>query len=132
MSTAPYLAVAALCLAAASPLLAAPTQARGEEKLAKLLAGATPGKAQSCMSTFPQRDSQTIDGIGIVYREGKTWWLNRFEGGCPQLTSSTAIVTRTSMTQLCRGDIARVVDPGVGMELGSCVFSDFVPYTKPK
>jgi hypothetical protein len=38
-------------------------------------------------------------------------------------------VTRTSSSQLCRGDIATVIDTSTRTPVGSCVFGDFVPYT---
>jgi hypothetical protein len=32
--------------------------------------------------------------------------------------------------QLCRGDIAQIVDPLNRITVGSCVFGDFTPYTR--
>lgn len=105
---------------------------RGEQELAKLLAGATPGKPTSCLSSYQRNDSRTIDGIGVLYRQGRTSWLNRFQDDCPGLGYHTILVTRTPTDQLCRGDIAKLIDNSTGMFEGSCVLGDFVPYTKPK
>lgn len=107
------------------------TTAAGEQELAKLLAGATPGKPTSCLSSFQRRDSRNISGVGVVYRDGRTFWLNRFQDGCPELNYHSIIVTRTPSDQLCRGDISTIVDNSSGFFEGSCVMGDFVPYTKP-
>ena len=42
------------------------------------------------------------------------------------------LVTRTSGTGLCSGDIARVVDVSNGITVGSCALGEFVPYTGPR
>jgi len=42
-------------------------------------------------------------------------------------------VTRTYGTaELCRGDIGQVVDLMNHFTVGSCVFGDFIPYTRPR
>ena len=38
---------------------------------------------------------------------------------------------RTARPDLCRGDIAQVVDTLNRFPIGSCVFGDFVPYVTP-
>jgi hypothetical protein len=120
----------ALTLVSAAVAAKPPT---GEERLAKTLAGTTPGKPQSCFSTTLGRaDSQTIEGVGILYKSGRTYWLNRFEGGCPQLDQFSFLVTRTPTGQFCRGDIAQVVSQGTSIPRGSCIFGDFTPYTRAK
>ena len=118
------------CMAAA-PALAAP-RVSGEAKLQQLLKGHTPGKPVSCVSQTPSMTSTTIEGIGIVYRRGSTLYVNRFDQGCPSLNTFNTIVTRTPSNQLCRGDIARIVDLTTRMEGGSCVFSEFTPYERTK
>jgi hypothetical protein len=44
-----------------------------------------------------------------------------------------ALVTKQfGNAELCRGDIARVVDTLNGFTVGSCVFGDFTPYVRPR
>jgi hypothetical protein len=129
MSKAAIAAAAWLVLAAGASAAPRPT---GEEKLQKMLAGATPGTPTSCISLTPSQSSTTIEGIGLVYQRGRTMYVNRFAGGCPSLNGFTAVISRTPSTQLCRGDIARIVDLNSRIEGGSCVFGDFTPYTKGK
>jgi hypothetical protein len=46
------------------------------------------------------------------------------------VSRGNALVTRTTETRLCRGDIAQVVDVASRTTLGSCSFGDFTPYTR--
>lgn len=103
----------------------------GEAQLAKILAGRTAGKPQSCLPLFDRNDSQTLDGVGIAFRSGRTTWIGRFDDGC-HVGPNDTIVTTTSMSQLCRGDIIHVVDQMSHMEHDTCGFRDFTPYTKAK
>jgi hypothetical protein len=111
---------------------AAAPRPTGEAKLQKMLEGYAAGKPTSCVSLAPSMDSTKIEGLGIVYKRGRTLYVNRFDNGCPSLDSFKSIVTRTPSTQLCRGDIARIVDLQTQIEGGSCVFGDFTPYEKVK
>lgn len=120
---------AVLLLAAGATAAPRPT---GEAKLQKMLEGYAAGKPTSCISLAPSMDSTKIEGIGMVYKRGRTLYVNRFANGCPSLDSFKSIVTRTPSTQLCRGDIARLVDFQTQIEGGSCVFGDFTPYEKAK
>jgi hypothetical protein len=53
------------------------------------------------------------------------------QGGCGNLGGGYTLVTKTYGTaELCRGDIAQVVDLQSHFTVGSCVFGDFIPYAK--
>ncbi|MEA3000523.1 MAG: hypothetical protein QOK17_2356 [Sphingomonadales bacterium] len=70
-------------------------------------------------------------GDAIVF-EGTTrerLWVNRPAGGCPDLRDR-ALVTRTSSDQLCRGDIATILDPVSRVTYGGCGLGDFQPYRR--
>lgn len=88
-----------------------------------------PGAPVSCI---PQRQIRATYYVGdktILYRmTNKLVYRNDPAGGCPGLNSSAALVTQTPTGQLCRGDIARVRDFGLGFSIGSCALGDFVPY----
>jgi hypothetical protein len=117
-------------------LIAAPAAAvrrTPEEQLAKLVEGRVPGKPVDCINLGPTNNESTrIDHLAMAYRQGTTWYVNRFQGGCPELNFDTIVVTRTPMSQLCRGDIANLHSAGSRMPVGSCVFDSFVPYTRPR
>lgn len=100
-------------------------------KAAKALAGRTAGKPESCIRLHDVRSSQIVDESAIIYEiSRKRWMVNFPAGGCAALRSDRAIVTRTPSDQLCRGDIARIIDPPAPIEFGSCGLGDFVPYTR--
>jgi hypothetical protein len=79
--------------------------ARQQARLAALTAGKIAGPALSCLPSYRRNDM-------IVIEYG-----------------NNALVTRTTSTQLCRGDIAEVLDTAARIPIGGCVFGDFVPYT---
>ncbi|WP_404710817.1 hypothetical protein [Sphingomonas sp. MMS24-J13] len=104
-----------------------------EAELARMLAGRTAGPPAECISRYPTMSSTTIERTGIVYKIGNTLYVSRFEGGCPQLSSFRVLVIKTPSNQLCRGDVADVIEtPPAGSWVGSCTFGKFVPYTKAK
>jgi len=103
----------------------------GDAKLARLTTGRTPGKTVDCINlAFAGRDSEKLPGIGMAYRQGTTWYVSHFEGGCPQLREDTIVVTKLHSSQLCRGDIADLRMSGANLPVGSCIFGAFTPYTK--
>ncbi len=95
----------------------------------KALAGKIAGKAESCLPTYRSNDMTVVDDHTILFREGRTTWVNSTLGRCSSLgNSGYALVTRNFNSQLCRGDIATVTDVSTGMTVGSCALGDFVPY----
>ena len=95
----------------------------------KLLAGKVPGKAESCLPLQRSNDMVVVDDDTILYRDGRTTYVNKPLGGCNNLgNGSYALVTHSQGSQLCRGDIAQVRDLTAGITVGSCALGDFVPY----
>lgn len=76
---------------------------------------------------------QVVDDYTILFHDGRTVYVQNPRGGCSGLGSgaNTLVTRQFGTTQLCSGDINRVVDLQTGMSGGSCVFSQFVPYTRP-
>lgn len=125
MPAAAIVVLAACATASAPPQRAAEDQAR----LDKLLAGKTPGEPRRCLPMYRTRDMVVIDDYTIAFRDGRTVYVNQPLGGCGRLGSGNyALVTRTFGSELCRGDIAQVVDTGSRMFAGSCAMGDFIPY----
>ncbi|WP_116090980.1 hypothetical protein [Sphingomonas crusticola] len=120
----------------AASLVAAPVAAARqtpEKQLAKLLQGRVAGKPVSCISlSRSSSDSMKIPGLAMAYRQGGTWYVNRFSDDCTQLSEDTILVTHTIGSRLCRGDSADLISATGRFPVGACIFGDFVPYTRPK
>jgi hypothetical protein len=88
------------------------------------------------VSCVPMRNLQGNRSVGegaIVFGGvGGRIWLNRPRDGCPSIDSGRSLQTRTTSTNLCRGDIATVFDPVSGAQYGSCGLGDFQPYRRRK
>ena len=128
------LAVAATSLVACQTADGPPAQrsAKAQANYDRLLAGKTAGPPMNCLSMIRTRDMEVIDDDTIVYRDGRTAYVNRPRGGCNGLSSGGyALVTRSFGSQLCRGDIATVAHLSSGTTVGSCSLGDFVPYRAP-
>ncbi|WP_164115251.1 hypothetical protein [Sphingorhabdus sp. Alg239-R122] len=98
-------------------------------KLDKKLAGRVAGEPVSCIQRSRVRNFTAISDDVLLYEVGDTVYVNQPYGGCPGVTRDT-LVTRATTNRLCSGDIARVTDLQIGIDVGSCAFSEFVPYRK--
>jgi hypothetical protein len=109
-------------------------QARSDAKLARALKGLTPGPAQTCLSSIDRRNARIETyGSTTLYRVGRgRVFRNDMNGGCGTNTIDPIYVTQTPSTQLCRGDIAQLIDRASRFPIGSCAYGDFVPYTRAR
>ena len=106
--------------------------AKAQERLNTELAGLTPGQPQSCLPHYQSQNMIVIDGHTLLFRDSsKRVYRNDIYAGCAMLGGRYALVTRSTSTSLCRGDIAQVVDVQNNLVVGSCTLGDFVPYTRP-
>ena len=125
-------AVLASCTTGPGP---APTRtAEKQREYQGLLMGKVPLAPISCLPHYRSGDMRTIDEETILFRDGsRRVYVAHMQGGCSGLgRGSTALVTRQfGSADLCRGDIAQVVDTLNRFPVGSCVFGDFVPYVTP-
>ncbi|HEX6741931.1 MAG TPA: DUF6491 family protein [Sphingomicrobium sp.] len=108
--------------------------AQNQQRYDQLLAGKVAGPPVSCLPTYHQDDMVVIDDQTVAFRQGSNRvYVNHMQGGCSNLGGSYALVTKQfGSAQLCRGDIGQVVDLTNHFTVGSCVFGDFVPYTRPR
>ena len=120
------LAAAAL----AAPAAAAPRLSPDAE-LERLLAGRVAGKPSSCISLFGRPSTQIIDGTALVYRDGRTLWVNHPRSGADWLRDDDVLVTRLHGSQLCRVDSVDLVDRSSGFRRGFVLLGDFIPYRLP-
>ena len=123
------LSVASCTAAADGP---AELSATAQTRLATALQGRVAGPPQSCVNQRDLRGNKSIGEEAIVFgaANDSVIYVNRPPAGCPDLRESYALVTRTTSTQLCRGDIATVLDTASGMQFGSCGLGDFTPYRR--
>lgn len=126
---------------AAAPLLAAaavagcapaPHAEPVGNRLVDALAGRVAGEPVECLPFNRSQGTEAVGGNALLFRDGGRIWLSRGEGGgCDELDGGNyTLVTRSTGSRLCSGDIGRVVDLTTGMVAGSCVPGPFVPYTK--
>ena len=107
--------------------------AREQAQFAQLTAGKVAGAPMACLPSWRSDDMVVVDDNTIAFRDGPArTYVNHMQSGCLGIDHGrNALVTRTTSTQLCRGDIAEVVDTSARITVGSCVFGDFVPYMRP-
>jgi hypothetical protein len=106
---------------------------KAQAKFDKLLAGMVAKPPVPCMSTFNAYQTTVIDEETVAFRFGSNrLYVAHLPGGCSNLVTPpyTMVTRQFGSPQICRGDIATVVDPHNGFTVGSCVFGDFTPYTK--
>lgn len=114
----------------------APPQPRSpdaEQHLQRLLAGKTPGAPRSCLPNYRASDMVIIDDNTVLFRDGtRRVWRTEMRGNCGRLDSGHyTLVTRSFGGRgPCGGDIVDLVDLPSGMTVSSCVWGDFVPYTR--
>ena len=104
--------------------------AEAQAEFQKLTAGKVAGPAITCLPSYRSDDMVTIDDGTVAFKNGRTVYVNHLLGECSGLKSGFyTLVTRSSGSGLCRGDIARVADVSTGMIVGSCAVGEFIPYT---
>jgi hypothetical protein len=128
-----FLPVAAAALASCSANLGPPEppSPQAQARLQQLIAGRSAGPAVSCLPRGRGSDMTVVGDGTVVFRSGNTVYVNDMRGGCPNLRSHYALVTRQSGGGgLCSGEIAEVIDPASGISVSSCSFGEFVPYRR--
>lgn len=106
---------------------------QAQQKFARVTAGMVAKPPVPCMSTFNAYQTTVIDDETVAFRfSGNRLYVAHMPGGCSNLATPpyTMVTRQVGSAQLCRGDIASIVDPHNGFTVGSCVFGDFTPYTK--
>ena len=100
----------------------------------QLLAGKIAGPPVDCISDLRANDMRWLDSDTVAFKApNNRVYVNHFEGGCDNYGGRYALVTRQVGTaQLCRGDIAGLVDTSSHYRAGSCTFGAFIPYTAPR
>jgi hypothetical protein len=137
----PFLLAAALAGCSANPTSppapTAPAQSyERDQHLAQWLNGLAPsGPRQDCLASYHQKEMRIIDNSTILFRDSPGHvWVQKTQSACSPLAGPGpyALLTRSTISSLCSGDIAQVVETGSGMIVGSCVIGEFQPYSRPR
>lgn len=137
--------LAALTLAAIAPLAlnacaagtaTAQSDALTPDQLALLernLGGKVAGRPVSCIPSSTNTNTIRVSDSVLLYRtSGRLVYKNDLRQSCPGLArDNDIIVSQTSGTGPCRGDIIRLVDRTSGIGGPSCVLGEFTPYRTP-
>lgn len=113
---------------------ATPSQtAQGPDlKLQAALAGKVAGTPQSCIR-LDQASGSEVYRDAILYRAGRNRYFLADAPGCGSGKSFDSILVQNVFgSQLCRGDIIRIVERTGGFTSASCAIGGFTPYTVPK
>jgi hypothetical protein len=103
-----------------------------DPKLAEALEGKVAGKPQNCLALDRAVGSE-IFRDAILYREGRNrYWLADAPGCGTSGNNDYILVQNVFGSQLCRGDLIRLVDRTSGFHGGACSVRSFTPYSKPK
>ncbi len=120
-------AIAAIGLAA--PLAATP---RGEDEIAKAIAGRTAGPPISCIEQHNIQSTTIVAETAILYymRDGSIL-VNRPPNGTGFLHRDLTLITDThDGDRLCNVDIVRLYDTASRFDYGSIGLGDFIPYPR--
>ena len=120
---------AAMIAAIPTAATAAPKQSP-EQKLEKILEGRVAGEPTNCIPMHSISSSQIIDKTAIVYRAGRTIWVNKPASGANSLNDNDTMVTKTHSSQLCSIDTVQLVDASSRSWRGFVNLGEFVPYRK--
>jgi hypothetical protein len=129
MKTALTLAAAALALSGSTAVASSFTE-KGEARLSKMLEGRTAGQPASCINTMRPDKMEVIDGVAVVYKDGKTIWVARPVDPHMLRPTDALLIDRFSASRLCVQESMRTIDRYDHFITGAVFLQDFVPYTR--
>lgn len=102
--------------------------AKGEAKLAELLAGRTPGPALDCIDPGNVETVEIIDRTAILYRmPGGALYVNRPNAGAMELEWDSTLTSNTVGARLCNHDTMKASRFN---ETSFVMLGPFTPYSK--
>jgi hypothetical protein len=124
------IALTGAALAFTGPAVYAKEKKTGEEKLAEMIEGRVAGEPLSCIPTNGNNSLTVIDGTALVYKNGRTVYVNRTAHPKTLDSDDVLVIERFSGSTLCKLDQVRTVERTSGFMTGVVFMEDFVPYTK--
>ncbi len=104
---------------------------RDAANVEKALAGKTAGEPKNCLTRFEAERMSVHDGL-VLFRVNRKLVYKNDLNNCTILREDDILKTNLfGSGQLCRGDIAQIIDRAGGFGRGACSFGDFVPYRAP-
>ncbi len=102
-----------------------------DPKLAAALEGRVAGEPQSCIR-LDQATGNEVFRDAILYRASRGKFYVAEAPGCGSAGGHNdfILVQNVFGSQLCRGDIVRLVERSGGFGAGACAIRGFTPYTK--
>lgn len=124
------LAIGALALSGGAAV--AKEKKSGEEQLAELLEGREAGEPMQCIPTWRSDNMSIIDDTAIVYKSGRTIYVNRTAHPENLDWTDVLVIERYTGSELCKLDRVTTIDRGSGFFTGVVFLTDFIPYTLPE
>lgn len=125
------LILAAGCATSASNEIRLHVQQKEAARLDAILAGFTPGTPVTCLPSQDVRGPEAYGENVLLFRVGRNLiYRTTTHGSCRSVGRGEALITRHFTGRMCSGDIARTANLTAGVETGSCVLGDFVPYRR--
>ena len=130
------LSTLALLVAAIAPAAVGATEPTGSNLLfvppVNDAAAERIGTGTSCIALHRIRSTRIIAGEGIVYQmTGHKALINRPRHGGARLARHQILITRTSGSWLCAGDIVHLADSLPGITTGAVALGHFEAYHPP-
>jgi len=102
---------------------------RDEAALSAELQGRTAGAPEACVSASGGGGLVIASADTLVYREGRTIWVNRLGGRCLGMRPDRQVLIEPSSgNRYCRGDRVRAIDLTTSYSGAICPLGDFIPY----
>ncbi len=124
-----YTALLLLALAGCATTGDSPVDAAAAARLAQY---DRTGEKDTCLGLPRISQITAVDERTLLVRSGvSTWYVSDLPGRCSGVVSrGNRIEYTTSIGELCRGDILRIVDNGGGFLAGSCSMGSFERLTE--
>lgn len=119
----------AFVLVASCATMAAPRDDSAD--VAKELVGMVAEKPRSCIPLDDARGAKIFNDA-IVYRVSRRLSYVNAAKGCNSFDSDPIFVNEVHSSQLCRGDVVRLLSRSGGISAGFCVLGEFTPYRTPR
>lgn len=125
------LILAAGCATSATDETRLHVQQQEAARLDAALAGFTPGTPVTCLPSQDVRGPEAYGENVLLFRVGQNLiFRSTTHGSCRGVGRGETLITRHYTGRMCSGDIARTANLTTGIETGSCVLGDFVPYRR--
>jgi hypothetical protein len=99
--------------------------------IAKALAGKVAEKPRTCIALDDARGAKVYNDA-ILYRVSRRLTYVNDAKGCNSFDPDPIFVSEVRGSQLCRGDVVKLVSRVGGFQGPFCILGDFTPYRMPK